>query len=277
MPMIEILVTGVLVYGLLVAGLYFGQRKLMYFPDNRVPLPAQCGVPEMAALRLPVGDGIDILVWWYPPAEPSRPVIVYFHGNADHIGDRAYKARQLIDAGYGVLLTTYRYNAGSGGRPSEEALLSDAGAAVDFVVSKGVPENRIALYGESLGSGIAVALAAERAVAGLILESPYSSVVEVAQSRYWFALAKWLVHDRYDSMARIGRVKAPILLIHGVADKTIPVRFGRKLFAAAPEPKEGHFLAGAAHIDLYDFGAGGLVLDFLARLSGDRTEEAVNQ
>ena len=265
--MISVALTMAALYGLLVAALYLGQRRLMYFPDQSTPDPARWGVADMTAIRLPVGGGLKILAWWRPPADSRKPVIVYFHGNADHIGDRAYKARRFIDAGYGILLTTYRYNAGSGGRPSEEALIDDASRAVDFVVSEGVTESRIVLYGESLGSGVAVALAAERKVAGLILETPYSSVVEIAHSRYWFALAKWLVHDRYDSMARIGEVKAPILLLHGEADTTIPVHYGRKLFEAAPEPKEGHFIAGGQHTDLYDFGAGQIVIDFLNRLS----------
>ena len=252
-------------YGLLIGGMYIGQRRLMYFPDPSVPDPASHGVPEMTVLRLPVGGGVEILAWWHAPADDARPVVIYFHGNADHIGDRGYKARILIDAGHGLLLTTYRYNAGAGGAPSEEALISDGAAAVDFVAAKGVAPRRIVLYGESLGTGIAVALAARREVGGLILETPYSSVADVARSRYWYVLARWLLRDRYDSMARIGKVHAPILLFHGDADTTIPVRFARKLFAAAPEPKEGHFLPGGTHTDLYDRGAGRLVLDFLGR------------
>ncbi len=263
--MTGIILTTAALYGLLVCGIYIGQRRLMYFPDASVPDPADYCVPEMTALRLPVGGGVEILVWWHPPAGEARPVVIYFHGNADHIGNRGYKARILIDAGYGVLLTSYRYNAGAGGAPSEEALISDGAAAVDFVAAKGVAPRRIVLYGESLGTGIAVALAARRDIGGLILESPYSSVADVARSRYWFVLARWLLRDRYDSIARIGRVEAPILLFHGDADTTIPVRFARKLFAAAPEPKEGHFLPGGTHVDLWDRGAGRLVLDFLAR------------
>lgn len=259
------ILTAVALYGLLVGALYFGQRRLMYFPDSTVPEPAAYGVPEMTALRLPAGGGVEILTWWHPPADETRPVVIYFQGNADHIGNRGYKARILIDAGVGVLLAGYRYNAGAGGEPSEEALISDGAAAVDSVIARGVTPRRIVLYGESLGTGVAVALAAGREIGGLILESPFSSVADVAQSRYWFALARWLVRDTYDSVARIGRVEAPILLFHGDADTTIPVRFARKLFAAAPEPKEGHFLPGGTHVDLWDRGAGRLVLDFLAR------------
>lgn len=263
--MTGVAIAGVSVYCLFLAGLYFGQRSLLYHPDATVPVPAVHGVPEMTALRIPVGNGLDIFCWWYPPAHESNATIVYFHGNAGHIGERAYKVRPLIDAGHGVLLTTYRYNAGSGGLPSEAALIADAHRAADHVSAQGVAPERTVFYGESLGSGIAIALAAERQCGGLVLETPYSSVAEVAQGHYWYAPARWLLRDKFDSMDRIGRIRAPLLLFHGDADTTIPIRFARHLFDAAPEPKEGQFLPGGAHTNLYDFGAGRLVLDFLDR------------
>lgn len=258
-------IAGVSVYCLFLAGLYFGQRSLLYHPDATVPVPAAHGVPEVTVLRIPVSDGLDILAWWHPPAEDGKATIVYFHGNAGNIGERAYKIRPLIDAGHGVLLTTYRYNAGAAGPSSEAALIADAHCAADHVLAQGIAPERTVFYGESLGSGIAVALAAERECGGLVLETPYSSIAEVAQSHYWYAPARWLLRDKFDSMKRIDKVRAPILLFHGDADTTVPIRFARRLFDAAPEPKVGHFLPGGAHTDLYDFGAGRLVLDFLDR------------
>lgn len=252
-------------YAVLLAFLYLRQRALMYHPDDTVPEPHEHEVPDMAAIRLPLGDGVESLAWWRPPHNPAKPVVVYFHGNAGHIGERGYKARAMIDAGCGVLLAGYRYNAGAGGAPSEAALLADGVTAMRYVVDRGYVLDQVVLYGESLGSGIAVALAAEHDVGGLILETPYSSVAEVAQARYWFTPAKWLLWDKFDSMARIGRVRAPILLFHGTADKTIPIRFARRLHQAAPEPKEAHYLPGGGHTDLYDLGAGDLVLRFLER------------
>lgn len=259
------LIAGVALYGLMLGGLYFGQRALMYHPDPTVPFPHRHDVPEMEAVRVPVSGGVEVLCWWHPPETGNHPVVVYFHGNAGHIGERGYKVRHMIDAGYGVLLTGYRYNAQSGGKPSEELLLADGRALVEHVESQGVAPERLVLYGESLGSGIAVALASERNVGALVLETPYSTMAEVAQSHYWYAPAKWLVRDSYDSMARIGRVRAPILLFHGDADTTIPVRFAKRLFEAAPEPKEARYFPGGAHTDLYEHGAGHLVVDFIGR------------
>ncbi len=252
-------------YTALVVALYLGQRSLLYRPDGTVPDLHAHGVADMTAIRIPVGSGVESLAWWHPPREPGRPVVVYFHGNAGHIGERAYKARRMIDAGFGVLLAGYRYNAGAGGAPSEAALLTDGQTAILQLVEQGYAMDQLILYGESLGSGVAVALAADNGVGGVILETPYSSIAEVAQAIYWFAPAKWLIRDRYDSMAQVGRIRAPILIFHGDADNTIPIRFARRLYEAAPKPKEAHFLPGGGHTDLYDLGAGELVIDFLER------------
>jgi len=261
----EFLVLAVAGYLALLGILYFGQRSLMHHPEPLVPDPRDHAAPEMSPVRIPVEDGLEIYAWWHPPAEPDRPVLVYFHGNADHIGDRDYKARMMIDAGFGLLLVTWRYNAGTGGKFSEQALLADATAALGFVRDKGHAPGRIVLYGESLGTGVAVALAAEADIGALVLETPYSSIADIAQSRYWYMPAKLLTRDRFDAMASIGKVRAPILVFHGDADATIPIRFARRLFEAAPEPKEGHFIPGAGHADLYDYGAGDLVVDFVER------------
>ena len=251
---------------LAVAGLmFFGQRSILYHPNGLVPRPVDFGVPEMTAHRLETADGFRPLAWWIPGRETTSPVIVWFHGNGGHIGQRAGRARFFIDAGYGVLLAGYRYNARAGGDPSEEGLIADGRAAVEFVRSQGVRTDRIVLYGESLGTGVATAMAAEYRVAGLVLDMPYSSITDMARKRYWFLPVRLLLLDTFDSVSRMAKVRSPVLVIHGESDSVIPVEFGRKLFAAAPEPKEGHFIAGGTHGNLYRLGAGKLVLDFLQR------------
>ena len=249
----------------LLALLYAAQRSLLYHPTKVAPDPIRFGVPEMQTVRVSTTDGLKLHCWWRPPAREDRATIVYFHGNAGHIGDRAFKARHFLNAGYGVLLVSYRYNADGGGRPSEAALYKDGRAAYRFVHSQGVPDDRIALYGESLGSGVATKVASERPVGAVILEAPYTSIPDVAQKLYWYAPAKWLLHDRFESIGRIDRVNAPLLILHGEADALIPVAFAKKLFAAAVEPKEAHFLPGGGHADLYDFGADRIVIEFLNR------------
>jgi hypothetical protein len=147
-------------------------------------------------------------------------------------------------------------------------LVADGIAALDFLGGEGIAPNRLVIYGESLGSGVAVPLAARRQVASLILEAPFTSVAEVAQYHYSFMPASALVRDRFDSLARIGEVKAPILVLHGARDRVVPLRFGRALFDAAPEPKELWLSRDAGHEDLVRYGAFEAVLDFLQRRVG---------
>ncbi|UCH73083.1 MAG: alpha/beta hydrolase [Rhodospirillales bacterium] len=245
--------------------LYLYQRDLQYHPQSVVPDPARSIVPEMSAIRIETADGMKPLAWWAPPPEDTGPVIVYFHGNGGTVASRAAQARVFLDAGYGVLLAGYRYNAGAGGRPSETGLIEDGRAAVAFVRAQGFPIDRIVVYGESMGTGVAVAIAADRAFAAVVLAMPFTSIADVAQDRYWFFPARWLVHDEFDSRARIDRLRAPLLILHGEDDRLIPVRFARELLAAAPEPKEGHFIPGGRHGGLYSLGAGERVLEFLDR------------
>ncbi len=260
---------GVIVgYVLLVAALFVSQRSLLYHADSSTPEPDQYGLEQMQAVRIPAEGGVELFAWWRAPTAAEKPVLVYFHGNAGNIGYRADKVRDFIEAGFGVLLVTWRYNAGSGGKPSEASLFADGRAALAFATSAGVADERVVLYGESLGSGIAVALATEHRVGAVVLEAPYTSIAEVAQHHYWYVPAKWLVRDRFDSRSRIGRVSAPIMVIHGERDRIIPVRFGRRLFDAAPDPKEAHFIANAGHEDLFDHGAARLILAFVAQHVG---------
>lgn len=252
-------------YLLALGALFTFQRDLLYFPKLQTVDPAGTAAAEMRVVHVETADGFRPLGWYAPPPVKGSPVILLFHGNAGAVHYFAKRARMFLDAGYGVMLAGYRYNAGAGGTPSEEGLLADGRAAVAFLRAKGIPEKRIVAYGQSLGTGVATAMAVEYDVAGLILEMPYSSVADVAQDRYWVFPVRLLVLDPFDSEARITRVRAPILILHGEEDTTIPVKFARKLYAAAPEPKEAHFFAGGNHGNLYRLGAGKIVLKFLAR------------
>lgn len=252
-------------YAIVTASCAVNQRSLIYHPDDSLPEPARFGVAEMDSVRIPAEDGVNLLGWWRPPPDDARPVVVVFHGNAGHLGYRADKARLFMDAGYGVLLVSWRYNAQAGGEPSEEGLIADGRAALAFLEQRGVAPGRVVVYGESLGSGVAVALAAENDLAGIVLESPFSSVAEVAQHHFWYLPARWLVLDEFDSVSRIARVEEPLLLLHGAADTLIPARFARELYDAAPGPKEAHILPGAGHNNLLAFGAGRLAVDFIDR------------
>ncbi|MBM3509453.1 MAG: alpha/beta hydrolase [Alphaproteobacteria bacterium] len=260
---LRIAATVLAAYAAIVALAYFFQRSLQYFPDRSAASPAAAGVPEMAAVETASADGTR-LIGWYRDAKPGRPTVVLFHGNGGNIGDRAFLVRPWLDRGLGVVLFNLRGYGGSGGSPSEAGWFMDSAAVLAFARGRGVPPERLVVFGESLGSGVAVKVATEHAIAALILQTPLTSAADVAQHHYPFLPARWLIKDRYDSAARISALRAPLLIVHGEADLVVPVRFGRALLAAAPEPKRGVFIAGAGHNDVPIKGGADAVLAFLA-------------
>jgi hypothetical protein len=251
-------------YGGLISYLWLFQRKILFRPDGTPGEPAACGVPEMRTIALAAADGLTLRAWYRAPTASGAPNLLYFHGNDEHLGTRADKVRPYLDAGLGVLLVSYRGYGGNPGRPSEQGLYHDARAALAFLAAEGAGPGDIVYYGESLGSGVAVQLALEAPPAALVLEAPYTDVAAVGQRRYPFIPVRLLMRDRFDNLAKIPGVAAPVLVIHGEQDRTTPVEFGRAVHAAAPEPKQARFYRQAAHIDLYDFGAAEDVLRFIA-------------
>lgn len=264
--MTNFIATIAVAYALLVAAVYVFQRNLLYLPDRSVPDLHEAGVPDMRAVSLSTNDGLTLLAW-YKEAAPGQPTLVYFSGNAGHIGHRGSKARPYLDAGMGVLLVGYRGYGANPGAPTEEGLYADGRAALDFLAAAGVAPAQTVLYGESIGTGVAVHLAAERAavapLGAVVLEAPYASIAAVAAKHYPFLPVRWMVKDRFESVSKIARVKAPVFFFHGEKDGTIPIRTARELFAAAAEPKESLWIAGAHHNDLYDYDAPAAVIAFL--------------
>lgn len=257
---------GVLVcYVALVGIMYLGQRRMTYFPDPGTPDPARYGVPEMEPVRFDTADGLTLGSWYGPPARPGAPVLVYFHGNAGHIGHRGHRARPYLDAGYGVLLVEYRGYGGNPGDPTEEGLYADGRAALDFLAGQGLAGDQIVLYGESLGTGVAVRLASETRVGAVVLEAPFSSLAEVGARHYWYLPVRWLMRDRFESVGIIARIGAPLLVLYTEHDEVVPPDLSEKLFAAALEPKEIHGFQGVGHNGLDGDSLAGRVQDFLAR------------
>ncbi len=184
-------------YGVLVGGLYVFQRQLLYFPNVARPQLGDLAALGVREITLKTADGLSLLAWYLPPGD-GRPVIAYLHGNGGHIGYRTERLRWFARYGYGMLMAEYRGYGSNLGMPSEPGLIADGAAALDFLSGQGVAPNRLVIYGESLGSGVAVHLAAQRAIAGLILEAPFTSVAEVAQYHYSFIPAAALVRDRFE-------------------------------------------------------------------------------
>ena len=250
----------------LFVGLLFGlQRRLMYVPFGGVPNPVAAGVPEMRPVTLQTADGLALLAWWASPRSDLHPTLVYFHGNAGNLELRGHKLRPFLDAGFGTLLLAYRGFSGNPGSPTEAGIYEDARAALAFVTEAGIPRARVVLYGESLGSGVAVQMALEQRAAAVVLEAPYSSIADVASARFPFVPVRWLLRDRFDSAAKISEIRTPILIFAGGRDTIVPANFARRLFEAATEPKEFRFVPEATHLDFYEYGAPGVVFEFLER------------
>lgn len=266
---VDLLATAALAYLVLVGGLWTLQRSLLFLPDRSLPSRAEAGVPEMREVRLRTSDGLELLSW-YAPAAAGRGTIVYLHGNGGHIGYRGRRVRPFLEAGWGLLLVGWRGYGGNAGSPSEAGLLRDGRAALAFLAEQGIAPQRVVLYGESLGSAVAVALAAEQAragapVAALVLESPMSSVADVAAHHYPWVPVRPLLKDRFEAQAQVAEVAAPLLVVHGDADRVVPIRYGRALYEAAREPKQAVWIRGGGHENLAEFGLQRLVLDFLDR------------
>lgn len=261
--MIDALAIGAAVYGGAVSLLYAGQRNLLYFPHRRPVEPAAWDVSDMAPFEVRTADGLPLTGWYRAPAERLAPTIVFFHGNAGHLGLRGFKARLFLDAGYGVLLAGYRGFAGNPGRPTEQGLYADARAFLDHLLAAGTPPGRLVIYGESLGTGVAVQMAVERRFGALVLEAPYTSIPDVGAIRFPWVPVRLLMHDRFDNLSKVARIGTSLLVVHGERDRIVPTHLGRRLFAEAREPKRAAWLADAGHNDVYDHGAGGIVRDFL--------------
>lgn len=252
-------------YGAIVAGVFAIQRSLQYFPSQLVQDADRMTGGLMRTVTYRTADGLDLSAWYHAPGD-GLPTLVRFHGNAGQHGDRARSIRPYMERGYGVLLASYRGYGGNPGKPTEEGLYADARAALDWLAANGIDPGSIVLYGESLGSGVAVQMAAERPVAGLVLEAPFTSAVDVGQAAYRWLPVRLLMRDRFDNLDKIDEITAPLLLIHGEADRVVATRFGRRLFAAANEPKTALFVPQAGHNDLDFYGISETVLEFLAIL-----------
>jgi len=264
---VALLAVGLALYGALLAGLYVFQRKLLYRPDTSVPDIAAVGIAALRPVTLTTADGLALLAWYLPP-EADRPVVAYLHGNGGHIGYRTARLQRFHAAGLGVLMVEYRGYGGNAGQPTEAGLDADARAGFDFLAAQRVAPARTVLYGESLGSGVAVRMASERPVGAVILETPYTSVAAVAQVHYPYVPARRMIKDRFDALARIGQLRAPVLVLLGGRDIVVPPRFGQALFDAAPDPKELWIAPDGGHEDLRDFGGLDAAVDFIERRLG---------
>ncbi len=245
---------------LIVTLAYFSQRSFIYFPSPENPNPKDFQAEDMQIIKIPVTDGMT-LSSWYKPSVDKKPVILYLHGNAGHIGYRMYLVRQFLSEGFGVLLLEYRGYGGNPGKPTESGLYQDARGAMHFLQQQGIQGSNIVLYGESLGTGIATQMATEFPVCALVLQSPYTSFTALARFHYpWLPIP---VIDKYDSLSRIQKIHVPILMLHGKRDEVVPFNQGLTLFNHANQPKEWIEFPDKGHQNLWDAHFAQVIIHFI--------------
>lgn len=251
--------------GLMLALIYFGQRRLIYFPFGGVPSTGDVGLEQAEPVEFTTADGLRLHGWFVPAAAPpARATVIVFNGNGGHRGLRAPLAAALAARDIATLLFDYRGYGENPGSPSEAGLITDARAARDYIARREPDAARIYYFGESLGAAVAVQIAVEHPPGGLILRSPFTSLADIGRHHYPILPVGWLLRDRYPSIDLIGRVKAPLLVVAGSADRIIPAEDSRRLYAAAPDPKRLVVIDGADHND-YELLAGARLVEAVAR------------
>lgn len=251
-------------YAFVVLVMFLAQRSLIYPAAVMTPRLSDHGLPDLQAIQTEPEPGLTLTHWFHPPAGPDEPLIVFFHGNGSNLGSAVAKMRPFIASGFGLVAAGYRGYSGNSGRPSEEGLTADARSLLDWVDKEGYGRERLVYFGESLGTAVVVKLASERPPSALVLEAPPSSIADVAAAHYWYLPVRPLIRDPWDSLSRIASVQAPVLVLHGERDGVVPIKFGRKLYAAAVEPKQAIWHPNALHTNILDYpGVVEQVIDFI--------------
>lgn len=255
-----LIISVLLIVTCLITLVWFFQRKLIYMPDKNRPTRAACQASDMDEVKLETQDGLSLYAWYKAPHR-KQTTIVYYHGNGGNLCGRMPLVRQFIDHGYGVLLLSYRGYAGNPGKPSEKGLYQDARAALQFVYER---HSCAVVLGESLGTGVATQMATEFPVNGVILQSPYTSLVAMAKLHYpWLFIEP---SDKFQSDKKIQKVSAPLLVIHGEADNVVPHSQGQSLYALAKTNKKLLSYPGRGHADLWHDELYQKILAFLGKI-----------
>ena len=237
----------VIAYLVILILIYFYQRNLLYHPseNNYQNDEAQFNYEEV---NIKAEDGVTLKSWLINKDFKKFKTLLFFHGNAGDLSNRIYKLNELNKLEINILLISWRGFSGNKGSPTEKNLYKDAEAAIKWLNKKNINNNRIILYGESLGSGVAVEMAKKINFNSIILESPFTSIEDSAKIYYPFLPVKFLLKDRFDSISKIKMIKSPIMIMHGEKDDVVPFSMGKKLFEKANNPKHSYFTLSDDHM-----------------------------
>ena len=246
-----ILIIFVLAYLFIVLFTYFYQRNLLYHPSEN-NYSGDKLIVEINEVKIKTQDNIELLSWYHKKNLNSYKTILFLHGNAGSLENRIHKINHFKDMNVNFLLVSWRGFSGNKGTPTEKGLYEDARSAVNWLKSQGVKENNIIIYGESLGTGITTEIAQNKNFAGIILESPFTSMVDAGKNVYPYLPVRLLLKDKYESKKKIKNIHSPILIMHGKVDKIVPFHMGKKMYELANEPKYSYFSEYDDHMMEYN-------------------------
>ena len=251
MSLINILILILLGYLVITFVLFFFQRNLLYYPAINNYSGEKLNV-SVEKVKIKTEDNIELLSWYHKKNSGDYKTILFLHGNAGTLENRIYKINHFKDVDVNFLIIAWRGFSGNKGKPSEKGLYEDAKSAIKWLKNKGIKEENIIIYGESLGTGVAVEIAQNKNFAGVILETPFTSMVNVGKTKYPFFPVSFLLKDKYESHKKIKNIKSPILIMHGEVDKIVPFWMGEKMYELANEPKYSYFTKYDDHMMEYN-------------------------
>ena len=261
----EIIIGLVLIYASVLVLLFIFQRNLMYHPNENNYFGDKLEV-NIEKVNINTPDNLSLLGWFHKKNLNKFKTIIYFHGNAGTLENRIHKLNHFKNMEVNFLIIAWRGFSGNDGKPTENGLYLDGMSAVNWILDQGVKEEDIILYGESLGTGIATEIAQNKNFAGVILETPFTSIINAAKEFYPYIPVNLLIKDRYENYKKIKNIKSPILIMHGEQDTIVPFKMGKKMYQLANEPKYSYFTKHDDHMMKYDVSMINILENFLKNL-----------
>ncbi len=246
-----LLLTFVLIYLLILIFVYLFQRSLLYHPTENNYSGDQILV-SIKKVKIKTQDNLELISWYHNKNINDYKTILFLHGNAGTLENRIHKINHFKDMNVNFLIVAWRGFSGNEGHPNEKGLYEDANSAVRWLQSKGVKEKNIIIYGESLGTGVATEIAQKKSFGGIILESPFTSMIDAGKDKYPYLPVKFLLKDKYESNKKIKNIISPILIMHGKIDNIVPFNMGKKMYELANEPKYFYFTDYDNHMMEFD-------------------------
>ena len=240
----------ILIYFAITVVVYFFQRKLLYHPFSP-QITGKGLIHNFETINFKTSDNFE-LKGWFHLKNSNKKTILFLHGNAGNLDNRIDKLNSLGSMDINFLIISWRGYSGNPGKPSEAGLYKDALGGIEWLNKKGISNDRIILYGESLGTAITTEVAQNKNFAGIILEAPFTSMVDMGQKIYPIFPVRFLLKDKYESKNKIKNIKSPILVLHGRKDKIVPFYMGEKIFEMANNPKFKYFTDLDDHMMNFD-------------------------